>query len=47
MESEAYRQGYSAYQNDIPIGDNPYNNNEEWELHLDWREGWHDAAWDD
>jgi hypothetical protein len=27
--------------------DNPYNNNEEWDLHLARQEGFGQAAWDD
>lgn len=43
--SEAYKEGYNAYCNDLTIVDNPYfSDMQEWE---DWKNGWYDAAWDD
>ena len=46
-ESEAKAEGYRAYQNDLSRDDNPFNNNDEWDLHLAWEEGRSQAAWDD
>jgi hypothetical protein len=46
-ESDAREEGYRAYQDGLMPGDNPYNNNEEWDLHLAWQEGWSQAGWDD
>jgi hypothetical protein len=46
-ESDAREAGYRAYQNGLSRDDNPFNNNEEWELHLAWEEGRSSAAWDD
>ena len=43
----AREDGYRAYQNGLSRDDNPYNNNEEWDLHLAWQEGWSQAGWDD
>lgn len=44
---EAYKEGYKAYQRGLKTEDNPYNNNEEWELHEAWLEGYRDAQFDD
>jgi len=46
-ETEARDEGYRAYQNGLSSDDNPFNNNDEWELHLAWEEGRSSAAWDD
>lgn len=46
-ETEAKDEGYRAYQNGKSYDDNPFNNNDEWELHLAWEEGRSSAAWDD
>jgi hypothetical protein len=46
-ESDARDEGYRAYQDGLGRDDNPFNNNEEWELHLAWEEGRSSAAWDD
>ena len=46
-ESDARDEGYRAYQDGLSRDDNPFNNNDEWELHLAWQEGWGNAAWDD
>ena len=46
-ESDAREEGYRAYQDGVSQYDNPYNNNEEWDLHLAWDEGRSQAAWDD
>ena len=46
-ESDAREEGYRAYQAGLMAFDNPYNNNDEWDLHLAWQEGWGNAAWDD
>jgi ribosome modulation factor len=46
-ESEARDEGYRAYFDGRSRDDNPFNNNEEWELHLAWEEGRSAAAWDD
>lgn len=46
-ESDARDEGYRAYQDGLRLADNPYNNNEEWDLHLAWDEGWNNASWDD
>ena len=43
----AREDGYRAYQNGLSRDDNPYNNNEEWDLYLAWEEGLSQAAWDD
>jgi ribosome modulation factor len=44
---DAKSDGYRAYQDGQTSSDNPYNNNEEWDLMLAWHEGYSDAAWDD
>jgi len=45
MRSEAYREGYRAYSDGLAASDNPYNADlPEWE---EWKEGYHDAGWDD
>jgi hypothetical protein len=46
-ESDAREEGYRAYQEGLSHDDNPFNNNEEWDLHLAWEEGRSQAAWDD
>jgi ribosome modulation factor len=47
-ESDAREEGYRAYQaGSRSSDDNPFNNNEEWELRQAWNEGWSNAAWDD
>lgn len=46
-ENDAHADGYRAYLDDLSTDDNPYNNNDEWHLHLAWNEGWSAAAWDD
>ena len=46
-EDDARQEGICAYQNDQKKSSNPYNNNDEWDLHLAWNEGWSQAAWDD
>ena len=46
-ESDARDDGYRAYQNGLTRHDNPYNNNDEWDLHVAWNEGWSQAGWDD
>lgn len=46
-ESDARDEGYRAYQNGLSRDDNPFNNNDEWDLHLSWEEGYGNAAWDD
>jgi hypothetical protein len=38
-ESDAREEGYRAYQDGLSSNDNPFNNNEEWDLHLAWKEG--------
>ena len=43
----AYDDGYSAYLNDLRKSDNPFNNNDEWDLLRAWDEGYDAAAWDD
>ena len=46
MRSDAYLEGYRAYQDDLKLEDNPYdscNQENEWE---EWREGYYDAGWD-
>ena len=45
-EKEAYQRGRSAYINHGDRNNNPYNNNDEWELNRAWLEGFTDAAWD-
>jgi len=46
-ECDARNEGYRAYRDGLMPDDNPYNNNEEWDLHLAWQEGWSQAGWDD
>jgi hypothetical protein len=46
-EFDAREEGCRAYQDGLMPSDNPYNNNEEWDLHLAWQEGFGQAAWDD
>ena len=46
-EKEAYDDGYRAYVEDRSYDDNPYNNNDEWNLLVAWNEGYSDAGWDD
>ena len=46
-ESDARDDGYRAYQDGLSSDDNPYNNHDDWDLHLAWNEGWSNAAWDD
>ena len=46
-ETDAKDEGYRAYQEGLSRDDNPFNNNEEWSLHLAWEEGRSSAAWDD
>lgn len=46
-EKQAYDEGYRAYVDDLSYDDNPYNNNDEWELNRAWCEGYADAGWDD
>ena len=43
----AYDDGYSAYLNDLRKSDNPFNNNDDWDLLRAWDEGYDAAAWDD
>lgn len=44
---EASREGYRAYLDGFELKDNPYNKDEEWDFHIEWNEGWNNAAWDD
>ena len=44
---EASRKGYRAYIDGFDMDDNPYNNNDEWDYHVRWKEGYYNAAWDD
>lgn len=46
-ETDARDEGYNAYLKGLSRYDNPFNNNDEWELHLAWEEGHSNAAWDD
>jgi len=46
-EKLAYDLGREAYLDDKDRKDNPYNNNDEWELAKAWNKGFDDAAWDD
>tara|TARA_R110000772_G_scaffold99174_2_gene198829 strand:- start:883 stop:1065 length:183 start_codon:yes stop_codon:yes gene_type:complete len=39
--------GAEAYLNGARADDNPYNNNDEWELNRAWVHGYFDAAWND
>jgi hypothetical protein len=45
--NDARKEGYRAYQDSLMPHDNPYNNNEEWDLRYAWIEGWLEAGWDD
>lgn len=45
QELEIWKEGYRAYQDDIPIRDNPYSpDQDEWDF---WKEGYYQAAEDD
>jgi ribosome modulation factor len=44
---DARQEGYRAYQDGLSRDDNPYNNNDQWELNQAWLEGFMEAAWDD
>ena len=44
---DAQNDGYRAYQNGLNRNDNPFNNNDEWDLHLAWLDGYMQAAQDD
>lgn len=46
-ELDARDEGYRAYWEGLSRDDNPFNNNDEWELHLAWEEGYCNAEWDD
>jgi hypothetical protein len=46
-KSDARDEGYRAYQDGMSRDANPFNNNDEWGLHLAWEEGHSAAAWDD
>lgn len=46
-EKQAYDEGYRAYVDDVSYDDNPYNNNDEWDLNRSWAAGYTDAGWDD
>ncbi len=46
-EKQAYDEGYRAYVDDRSYDDNPYDNDDEWELNRAWAEGYADAGWDD
>lgn len=43
-EYDARKDGYRAYLDGLKCADNPYNNNDEWDLHLAWEEGWSQAC---
>ena len=47
MKREAYEEGYAEYKKDGGRDDNPYNNDDEWDLNQMWMEGFHAAGWDD
>lgn len=44
---DAFREGYSAYQNGIHIHDNPYDYHTQRELADEWDDGYYEAGWDD
>lgn len=44
---DAIREGYQAYLNRLTINDNPYDNNDEWDLHQAWLAGYYEAGFDD
>ena len=46
-ELEAYNRGRQAYIIHGDRNENPYNNDDEWNLNQAWLEGFMDAAWDD
>ena len=46
-EDDARQDGYHDYLDGLMPGGNPFINNDEWDLHLAWSEGWSQAAWDD
>ena len=43
----AMDEGYSHYLKNGTNDENPYNNNEEWQLNRAWNDGYYQAAWDD
>lgn len=46
--SDAYWEGYRAYQDGASIDDNPYSpEGRMCEFWFDWKEGFYDAGWDD
>lgn len=44
---EAHNDGSQAYSDDVSKDDNPFDNNDEWDLNQAWVEGWDCAAWND
>lgn len=44
---EASREGYRAYIDGFGMEENPYNTNSEWDFHVEWKEGYYNAAWED
>lgn len=45
--SDAYWEGYRAYQDGASIDDNPYDTDGMYEFWINWKEGFYDAGWDD
>lgn len=45
-EADAKDEGYIAYTKGLSSHDNPFNDNDELELHLAWEEGHSNAAWE-
>lgn len=43
----AQDEGYACYLSNGNADDNPYNNNDEWQLNRAWLEGYYNAGWDD
>jgi ribosome modulation factor len=44
---QAQKDGYQAYFDGLKRDDNPYDNDDEWDLNRAWLEGYSDAALDD
>ena len=45
---EAKREGYKAYHDELGFSDNPYStDDDQFELHMAWNEGFAQAGWDD
>lgn len=43
---DPYKEGYKAWEDQVDIGDNPYNKRTQSESYKDWEDGWLDAQFD-